>query len=207
MHPARKPELIDPDRVTATDRDDMTTLEHRNRAQQLDDALHASCEYATALWEHIDAIRRYLFESLPSDPRAPGPSPRWSASPTGPDDDEGWQSWIATYSAATSILAGPHGDSGLGLSEAKHAASARRDAPTVQLLAQTGYAKPSSPPAAAEQPAAEQPMPSPPAADARPARVPDAALRPLRAIAAGVVGALALRGLFVRSGGPSRRLR
>ncbi len=95
MHEMRQPELLDPDRVTSDDRDNMTMMEHRNRAQQLDEALHASCEYGVELWKHLDAVRSYLYTSLPSDPRAPGPQPRASAAPTGPDDDEGWRNWIA----------------------------------------------------------------------------------------------------------------
>lgn len=195
MNPVRKPQVIDPDRILSDDRDEMTVDQHRTRAQELDKALHESCAYATSLWEHLDAIRQYLFESLPSDPRAPGPHPRSSAAPTGPDDEAGWKAWIATYAAATSILAGPHGDSGLGLSEAKHAAIDRREAPTIKLLAEKGYAEPTAaPPAAAEdQPARMEAL--------RPPRVPDAAMRPLRTIAMGVLGALALRGLLVRRSG------
>ena len=91
MQPMRQPELLDPDRIKSDDRDNMTMMEHRSRAQQLDEALHASCEYGIELWKHLDAVRSYLYTSLPSDPRAPGPNPRASAAPTGPDDEEGWR--------------------------------------------------------------------------------------------------------------------
>lgn len=190
MQPMRQPELLDPDRLKSDDRDNMTMMEHRSRAQQLEEALHASCEYGVELWKHLEAVRSYLFTSLPSDPRAPGAHPRASAAPTGPDDEAGWQNWIATYAAVTSILAGPHGDSGLGLSEAKHAAELRRTAPNLKLLAQTGYA------AASDSEMEQAPVPPPvaPASPAAPSHAGNAA-RPLRSIALGALCALALRGL------------
>jgi hypothetical protein len=194
MHPARKPEVIDPDRIKSDDREEMTSDEHRSRANELNEALHASCDYANALWEHLDAVRHYLVESLPSDPRAPGPYPRASAAPTGPDDEAGWERWVATYAAATSILAGPHGDSGFGLNEAKHAAKSRREAPVLKLLAETGIATRSEP-----LPGTEQPTPPPPG---KAASANKAALKPIRSIALGVLSALALRGLLVRRGAP-----
>jgi hypothetical protein len=206
MHQMRQPELLDPDRITSDDRDNMTMIEHRNRAQQLDEALHVSCEYAVELWKHLDAVRSYLYTSLPSDPRAPGSKPRASAAPTGPDDEEGWQNWIATYSAVTSILAGPHGDSGLGLSEANHAAQLRRTAPNLKLLADTGYAAPAD----AEMDEAPTPPPAPsPAQSAaqsaaqRSAPTGSESARPLRSIALGLLCALALRGALPRRPRPA----
>jgi hypothetical protein len=190
MQPMRQPELLDADRLKSDDRDNMTMMEHRDRAQQLEDALRASCEYGIELWKHLDAVRSYLFTSLPSDPRAPGPHPHASAAPAGPDDEAGWQNWIATYAAVTSILAGPHGDSGLGLSEAKHAAELRRNAPTLKLLAESGYAAPS------DSEMNQAPVP-PPASPAAPAASTPKGARPLRSVALGVLGALALRGLTV----------
>ena len=89
MDPIPAPELLDPERVLFADRDEMTLLEHRTRSQQLDDALHASCAYAAQLWQHLDAARHYLYDSLPPDPRAPGTTPHACASPTGPDDEPG----------------------------------------------------------------------------------------------------------------------
>lgn len=68
MQPIPQPELLDPGRTRSHDRDDMTLLEHRSRAQLLDDALQHSCAYATQLWEHLDNVRSYLYDSLPSDP-------------------------------------------------------------------------------------------------------------------------------------------
>ena len=55
------------------------------------------------------------------------------AHPTGPEDDGGWNEWMATFAAVSSVMCGPHGDSGYGLKEAEQAATIRRDAPTVLL--------------------------------------------------------------------------
>lgn len=180
MHPIPRPELLDASRVTSADRDDMTLLEHRTRAQQLDDALQASCDYATQLWQHLDAVRSYLYDSLPSDPRAPGVNPHLGASPTGPDDEEGWQRWINTYATVTSILCGAHGDSGFGLDEARLAARERREAPNVAALAHARDAAPVSP-----TPAMGQPRTA--GSDSRGGLI--------RAAGLGVLAALALRGL------------
>lgn len=148
MHPIPKPELLDPDRLTSNERTDMIDHDHRSRAEQLDRALHESCDYAVALWQHLDAARTYLLDSLPSDPRAPGTNPHTCASPTGPTDDEGWQRWIDTYATVTSILAGPKGDSGFGLGEAREATRLRRDAPNLNVLAAANPNVPSPEPAA-----------------------------------------------------------
>ena len=110
------------------DRGDFTA-DHEARAQLLDDALHQTCAYAQQLWHDLDAMRGYLLDSLPPDPHAPGPHPTTSASPTGPDDDTGWDNWITAYATVTSVLCGPHGDSGYGLSEARREATLRRTAP------------------------------------------------------------------------------
>jgi hypothetical protein len=179
MHPIPQPDLLDPDRLTTNERSDMTADEHRTRAQQIDQALHESCEYATELWQHLDAARTYLLASLPSDPRAPGTNPHACASPTGPTDAEGWQRWIETYATVTSILAGPRGDSGFGLGEAREAARLRREAPNLKVLAATNPNVPNPEPAA-------NPVPAP-----RPS--------PWRAIGLAALGVLALRGLGRRS--------
>jgi hypothetical protein len=192
VHPIPRPELLDADRVTSADRDDMTLLEHRTRAQQLDEALRASCAYATQLWQHLDAVRGYLYESLPSDPRAPGPNPHIGASPTGPDDDEGWQRWIDTYATVTSILCGAHGDSGFGLDEARHAARDRREAPNLTVLARAH-----GPAETTEVSDAGAPPPgTAPAADTR------TSASVLRAAGLGLLTALALRGLRPRRSTP-----
>lgn len=191
MHPIPRPELLDADRVTSDEREDMTLDEHRSRAREFDKALHATADYAGTLWNQLDAVRGYLFESLPSDPRRPGPQPRASASPTGPDDERGWQDWIATAAAVTSVLAGPQGDSGFGLSEARTAAEERRSAPNLRV-----FAAKSAAPATAAEPVAPPPVPpTAPAAAANSART-------LRSIAVGVLAVLAIRGVVTE-----RRLR
>lgn len=183
MQPIPEPELLDPDRITSDDREDMTELEHRSRAQQLDAALHASCEYATELWQHLTAARQYLYDSLPSDPRAPGTNPHVGAAPTGPDDEQGWQRWIDTYATVGSILAGPHGDSGFSLEEARRTARDRRQAPNLKVLAGTHVGRDDSSPVS-------------PAAGAGGAQVASS----LRAAGLGVLVVLALRGLRPRPG-------
>lgn len=80
-------------------------------------------------------MRGYLLNSLPPDPRAPGPHPTASASPTGPDDDTGWDNWIAAYATVTSVLCGPNGDSGYGLGEGRREANLRRTAPVLRIHA------------------------------------------------------------------------
>lgn len=117
------PELLDPDRILAPDREGMTVDEHRSRAAELDSALHDSCEYARQLWDRLDAMRNYLVDSLPA---AVAPDEKLGpASPTGADDERGWEAWTDAYAGVTSILAGPHGDSGFGLTEARQHVRAR----------------------------------------------------------------------------------
>lgn len=97
--------------------------------------LHATCSYAQQLWRDLDAMRGYLLTSLPPHPRAPGLRPTASASPTGPGDGDGWDNWITAYAAVTSVLCGPHGDSGYGLGEARREAALRRTAPVLVVAA------------------------------------------------------------------------
>jgi hypothetical protein len=179
MHPMPKPDLLDPDRTKSNERTNLTADDHPTRAEQFDQALHESCEYATELWQHLEATRKYLLDSLPSDPRAPGTNPHSCASPTGPTDEVGWQRWIETYATATSILAGPHGDSGFGLGEAREAARLRRDAPNLRVLAATNPNVPSPEPAANP---VKPPRPS-----------------GLRSVGLAALGVLAVRGLRRRS--------
>jgi hypothetical protein len=150
MQPIPAPEVLDPDRVLDNDRDDLTA-DHQARAALLEDALHKSCDYARQLWNTLDGVRTYLWDSLPSDPRSPGSHPHLSASPTGPDDEQGWDNWITAYASVTSVLCGPHGDSGYGLGEARHAAELRRNAPSLNLYAAhpelAGNPQPSAAPA------------------------------------------------------------
>ncbi|MBV9821595.1 MAG: hypothetical protein JO144_05075 [Actinobacteria bacterium] len=126
MHEIPQPELLDPDRLLLDDRDNLTADEHASRAALLNKALHDSCDYAQQLWHRLDAVRGYLLDSLPPDPRSVDGPARRSAAPSGPDDEQGWQNWSAAYAAVTSVLAGPHGDSGFGAEEAEREARDRR---------------------------------------------------------------------------------
>ena len=74
-------------------------------------------------------MRRYLLDSLPPEPNAAGPDAPTAAAPTGPDDEEGWQRWVDTFAATTSVLCGAHGDSGFGMSRAHEEARMRRMVP------------------------------------------------------------------------------
>ena len=198
MHPIPQPDLLNPDRLKTNERSDMTADEHRSRAQLLDQALHESCAYATELWQHLNAARTYLLESLPSDPRAPGTNPHSGASPTGPTDDVGWQRWTEAYATVTSILAGPHGDSGFGLGEAKEAARLRREAPNLNVLATVNPNVPNPEPAAAVvEPNVSNPEPV--VAVVKPQRG-----NQLRSMGLGALAVLALRGLRRRA--PARLL-
>ncbi len=162
MQEIPKPELLDPDRVDRDDREDMTTEDHRSQKQLIAKALVESCGYADQLWEQLNHVRGYLLASLPPDPRLPGPKTTASASPTGPDDEEGWQRWMATFADTTSVLCGAHGDSGYGLSTAKEEAQLRRTAPILTMqheLAARGVTPASQPeqlPSAAAPPAQQR---------------------------------------------------
>jgi hypothetical protein len=181
MQPIPTPQVLDPDRVLDNDRGDLTS-DHQARAALLDDALHKTCGYARQLWDTLDGVRGYLMDSLPPDPRSPGAAPHSSASPTGPDDQQGWDNWISAYASVTSALCGPHGDSGYGLGEARHAAELRRTAPNLKLYA--------------EHPELTGTVPQPAPATSTPA-----AARPrgsARTLATAVLVLLAVRGLMPR---------
>src|SRR3954462_9125240 len=111
--PIPEPELLDPGRMLVDDRDGFTVDDHRDRANLLAAALEDSCRYAQALWQQLDDVRGDLIRCLPGDPPRPH-ARRHATAPTGPDDEAGWDDWIATYAAVTSVLCGPHGDSGFG---------------------------------------------------------------------------------------------
>lgn len=99
-----------------------TAGDARAQLEVLQKALTEACEYGQALWHQLDAQRRYLLSSLPSADR----TGTTGAAPTGPDDAVGWQNWQDAFAATTSILAGPHGDSGYGRDRAAVEAQARR---------------------------------------------------------------------------------
>ena len=105
------------------------------RLAEVQQALAEACDYGRALWLGLDSMRGYLLHSLPPDPHSPGLH-RSCASPVGPDDEEGWQSWMSAYAEAHSVLAGPNGDSGFGVSEAQREAQNRRSAPAIRMLAE-----------------------------------------------------------------------
>jgi hypothetical protein len=183
MHEIPRPELLDPDRILLEDRNDLTADDHANRAALLGHALHESCSYAQQLWQSLDAVRGYLLDSLPPDPRSSDEPSRRSAAPAGPDDDAGWENWIAAYAAVTSVLAGPHGDSGFSSDEAQREARDRR----LVLAQQPTPAEPDSP--AGDDPAPETVQGHRPAGHAAPDR------RRLRLAARLAVLLLAVRGL------------
>ena len=109
----------------------------------LHQALTEACDYGRAVWLGLDSMRSYLLHSLPPEPYGPGLH-RTCASPAGPDDEDGWQSWMSAYAEAHSVLAGPQGDSGFGVSEARREAQNRRSAPAVRVLAEHPELLPSS---------------------------------------------------------------
>lgn len=185
--PIRQPELLDPDRSLRPHGTKMLE-EHEAKAAMYKSGLEATCAYAQQLWNDLDGMRTYLLDSLPPDPRAPGLHPTASASPTGPDDDEGWQRWVAAYATVTSVLAGPHGDSGFGLSEARREAELRRTAPVLTLQHEHPHAFSDSPP-----PAAAASPPAPP--DPQPHR---AGAHPAHTAATVALAVLALRGVRPR---------
>lgn len=126
------PSVLDPHRMVGNSRDDMSVHDKAGLSEDLEEALQQSCEYGQQLWRDLDAIRGYLLDSLPAIPgETSGRQGATSAAPTGPDDEEGWQNWMAAFAAVTSALAGPHGDSGYGMSEARREAQQGRAAPTV----------------------------------------------------------------------------
>lgn len=134
LHKIPKPEMLDGERVLRP-HGTRFTPDERPDVEVLSDALHESCAYADQLWEHLNEVRAYLLGSLPPDPRLPGPHRTASASPTGPDDEEGWTNWMNAFAAVSSVLCGPKGDSGFGISRAREEAKARRDAPVLNIRA------------------------------------------------------------------------
>lgn len=181
MQPIPPPEVLDPNRVMRSNKVDAST-DDKEINDLLADALQQTCRYAQQLWRDLDAVRAYLLDSLPPDPRAPGLHPTASASPTGPDDQPGWDKWITAYASITSVLCGPQGDSGFGLGEAREAARRRRTAPVLQV-----YGEHLEPRAAAEQ------TPAPVSSRVHALRADRT--RVARAAAAAIVVLLAARGL------------
>lgn len=197
MQEIPKPQLLDPNRVDRDDREDMTAEDHRSQAQLLSKALEESCGYADQLWNQLNAVRGYLLESLPPDPRLPGPHTVTCASPTGPDDEDGWQQWISAFSTTTSTLCGPHGDSGFGLTTARGEAQRRRTAR--EMLMHAEHPDTAVPVTGSPAVTRSTPTQHSAAAHAEAAAKPASGLPPaLRTAGAAVVGVLALRGLLPR---------
>lgn len=120
------PHVLDPDRVPGDKREEITVDFHRARAENLQIALEKSCEYAQQLWHDLDAARAYLLACLPPEsPTGDVPEVMTCAAPRGADDWDGWSKWADAYAEITSILAGPHGDSGFGRDEAVREAQLR----------------------------------------------------------------------------------
>jgi hypothetical protein len=133
--PIPTPSVLDPGRSLTDKREAISEREDVSTSESLQRALNESCSYGQQLWQTLDAVRDYLTDSLPLDPRTPGDHTITSASPTGPTDDDGWNQWIDAYAAVTSTLVGPHGDAGYGLSEARNAANLRRSSPVLAVHA------------------------------------------------------------------------
>ncbi len=189
MESIPKPEVLDPDRVLRDDREGMSAAEHRSQAQLLDAALHQSCAYADQLWTALDAVRHYLYSSVPA-PAAPVPALTVASHP-GQTQDRAWQEWIDTSAAVTSVLCGPHGDSGFGRERAEQEAQRRRTpAPTLADVT--------------APPLPEQTQQVREAAERRrlkataPTQTEDRRRSPARMVATAVLVALAMRGLRPR---------
>lgn len=119
-----RPEVLDPHRPLRRHGTELLE-DNRPEVDVLRLALEDSCGYADQLWQTLNQMREYLLVSLPPDPVTAGIG-RVGASPAGPDDDEGWQAWIQAFASTTSVLCGPQGDGGFGLSRARQESQRRR---------------------------------------------------------------------------------
>lgn len=124
--PIPEPAVLNPHRVLSNKRDEMTLDDHRDLSTRLERALQQSCDYGNKLWQQLQETQKYLLSCLPPDPRHLPTAARRGATPEGPADDAGWDAWVQAYADVTSALAGPRGDSGHGLSEARLVAQERR---------------------------------------------------------------------------------
>jgi hypothetical protein len=125
MQPIPAPQVLDPDRILGHNADTEFLADQRPEVELVKIALQESCGYAQQLWQELDQVRTYLMQSLPPDSDN-SDLPSTGAHPNGPNDDDGWRSWTSTFAAVTSVLCGPHGDSGYGYSEAMQAERRRR---------------------------------------------------------------------------------
>jgi hypothetical protein len=83
---------------------------------RVDEPMRELGQYANQLWEVVQSVREYLYELAGENGK---PSPL-----RGGHD---WEAWAETWARVTSSLAGPSGDSGYGVSEAREIAQ-RHDA-------------------------------------------------------------------------------
>jgi hypothetical protein len=209
--PIPKPQVLDPHRLLVNDEDDFTA-NHEARAALLQRALETSCSYADQLWDDLNAMRQYLLDCLPPDPHTTTGLVATGAAPTGPDDEQGWQNWMNAFAAVTSVLCGPHGDSGFGLSRARQEAQLRRDVPVSPARPSATPDAPRPAPGTTPDAATRMVTPSP-TPGAEPA-VNEGTRSPnrspgtrhlLRPVATAVLIVLALRGLRPRRAIPTDR--
>jgi hypothetical protein len=141
------PTLLNPDRQVVNSRADFLDHDRRNLIPALERSIADLCAYGQQLWNDVNAMRTYLLHHQPPTHRAGQPARQLQGDPvsagqsttttTGDaggaaDDADGqaaWRAWIAAYAAVTSVLAGPHGDSGFGIQEAHRIAEMRLTTP------------------------------------------------------------------------------
>lgn len=111
-----RPALLDPDRPLH-DLGPRLSVDDRSDAEVLSAALRDSCRYADQLWDALNTVRQYLLDCLPPVPEGGGRLA--GASPASGDDTAGWAAWAQVFAGATSVLCGPHGDSGFGWDRAQ----------------------------------------------------------------------------------------
>ncbi len=113
------PEMLEPDYA----RQELASARQSGDADQalasVGHALEEACAYARSLWRELDTTRGYLLEHVA---RGGGEGPVLSAESLLRTDDH-WAAWARRYAAMYSALCGPHGDEGLGESEAVHEAN------------------------------------------------------------------------------------
>jgi hypothetical protein len=103
MQQIPRPDVLDANRADVDA--DPGEREQVERALEL---LRRGCDYGAALWQELDRVRQYL-----SDIAGEGVKPPLLR---GGHD---WQRWARVFAEVTSALAGPGGDNGYGLSEAR----------------------------------------------------------------------------------------
>jgi hypothetical protein len=200
--PIPKPQVLDPHRRLVNDEDNFTA-NHEARAVLLQRALETSCSYADQLWNDLNAMRQYLLDCLPPDPHTATGLVATGAAPSGPDDEHGWQNWMTAFAEVTSVLCGPHGDSGFGLSRAREEAQRRRASPAAaaprdgnaELDPSPDAPKPPDQPHPEPQPRTADKPRTPPSQDAAPQKPIREHRRLARLAGMAVLIGLALRGL------------